>query len=346
MHYFPTLIRLQEFPCVSGYAYGFLPPLQKLCEGLFDSVSVTPAGSLLCMRHGVDARKTILLDAHMDSPGFMVSMITPNGFLKVQKIGISDNNLLPSLDVMVYGKQPIRGVFASKPPHIMTPEERAKAIGDQDLLIDVGFTEAEAEEHIQIGDLVTFSPCVTLLQNGYVSATGLSSRLGILSLLHCAQLVQHQTLPFHAACLFSTGYHTNNRGISSAIYLLNPDMLISLDACPAAFPDIDKRLLCQTEHGPVIHVCDAHGLSLSNALIDCAKENGISHQIMASPSGVCSQSDRAFTSFEGVPTAVVSLPMRNLHSPHETACLTDAEQTARLLASFVLHPEKAVIPCK
>jgi tetrahedral aminopeptidase len=139
-------------------------------------------------KHSPD-KPTLLLDAHIDEIGMIVTFIDEKGFVKVGNCGGLDRRLLLAQQVLIHGRQPVPGVICSKPPHLLTDEEKKKAPEVTDIAIDTGFSKAQLEERISLGDRITFHAVNRELLNGRVSGKSFDDRSGVAAILMALDLL-------------------------------------------------------------------------------------------------------------------------------------------------------------
>ena len=178
--------------CTAAGAAG-LPEIVETCRELLrevmDSVETDAMGNLLATRHGADpSAPTLLLEAHLDEIGFLVTHIDDAGFVHVAAAGGVDERVLTAQPVIVHGDKPYGGVFCSTPPHLAKKDGDLPELADRG--IDVGMTAEEATRCIPLGSRVTFSPVVRELGETRLTAKALDDRAGIAAILHCLRQLE------------------------------------------------------------------------------------------------------------------------------------------------------------
>ncbi len=278
----------------------------------------------------------LLLDAHIDEIGMIVTHIEDDGFVRVSNCGGIDRRLLLAQEVTVYGKEPVFGVFGSKPPHLSGADERNKVAQISEMYIDVGMSKEEAEKLISAGDRVITRSEFRKLLGDRIAVKSLDDRCGCACILEALRLLKEEKaeLPCRLAVLFSAQEETNFGGCSAAAYRINPDIAIAVDVSFALTSDAPRERCGLMGKGPQIGISPALNKSLSDKLIAIAKEKEIPYQpeVMGAHTGT--NADVLSNMRGGVVTGVVSIPLRYMHTPIEEIQLSDLEMVGKLLAEY------------
>lgn len=280
--------------------------------------------------------KTLLLDAHLDEIGMIVTAIDDRGFLRFSKCGGIDLRLLSAQIVTVHGKEPLRGVIGSVPPHLQKAGEAKKAPELEDLFVDVGLSRERAEELISPGDRITIDTDLTLLLNHRVTSKALDDRSGCASILAALELLKGQELDVNLAVQFTAQEETGARGAAVSAFRLEPDLAIAVDVSFAWTPDEDKLRCGPLGGGPLIGYAAALDKEISDRLVSLAKEKEIPYHLeVMGGSSTGTNADNIAVSRRGVRVGLISIPERYMHTPVEVVDLEDIQNTARLMAEFV-----------
>jgi endoglucanase len=278
-------------------------------------------------------KKTLLLDAHIDRIGFIVTHITENGFLKVGNIGKTDTKILPASRVFV-GKDRLPGVICTKPPHLSDKESKPLSISD--ILIDVGMDKKEVEEKISVGDRVILHEKLTHLQGDRIAASALDNRAGAASIIMATRKIIAENLSnYNVVLLFSSCEEVNERGAIISSFDIKPDIAIVVDVTFAYSHGEEKDTVGEMGKGVMIGISATLDKEFSNALIDTAKAEKIPYQIEVMPQKTGTNADMISTNIGGVKTATLSIPLKFMHNQSEVVSLTDIEYTADLISAFV-----------
>lgn len=277
--------------------------------------------------------KSLLLDAHIDQIGLIITDITDEGFLKFGNLGGIDRRLMPAQQVAVHGKRIVRGVICSIPPHLSNGGENVPEI--EEFAIDVGMTRDEAKKLISLGDAVTFDvKCRELLGNR-ITGGALDDRCGIASILYALELLKDSQLRYNVTVLFSAQEELGERGAKIGAYEINPDVAIAVDVS-FGYAEGETDYKCgYLGKGPMIGISPSLSRELSDDLIQTVDNQKIPYQIEVMNGLTSTNADRFSVNREGAKACTVSIPLRYMHTPVEVIDIKDAELTGKLLAEFI-----------
>ncbi|MFW9938449.1 MAG: M42 family metallopeptidase [Candidatus Thorarchaeota archaeon] len=310
---------------------------------LADRVWKDKLGNILVEKEGKIGKERILFDAHTDEIGFMISHIDKKGFLRFVPVGGWDTRVLLGQAIIIKsdtGKL-YHGLIGSKPPHLTSGNERKKVVDIPDMYIDIGLSSKEKVEKvgINIGSIGTlFSPFQELPDN-FVRGKAFDDRTGCNVLLHvlmeATDLDHDDTIVMN----FAVQEETGRTGTVPGAYSLNPTMAIAVENTTAAdVPDIkESENPAILGKGPAITIADKSVISskyVNRRLIENAKNEDIKFQFKRPIYGL-TDAGRIQESKEGVPSTVVSVPCRYIHSPTSLLNLEDIFNTIRLLKAFI-----------
>ncbi len=272
---------------------------------------VDALGNIIAFKKGKNrSAARLMVDAHMDEVGIIITSITPDGFLKFATVGGIKECILLSRTVTIDGK--IKGVIGCKPVHLSSADERKKAPKKDALYIDIGAaSKEEAEEHISIGDYGIIDGDFELLSPDKIKAKALDDRVGcalLIDLLRC-----EADYDFYAT--FTVQEEIGTRGAKTAAYTVNPEYALVIEATTAADIDgvADSDAVCRLGQGPSVSFMDC-GTVYDRALYNAALASGIKCQPKAAVAGG-NNSSAIHLSRAGVRTLAISLPCRYIHSP-------------------------------
>lgn len=328
-----TLLKtLTAAPGISGREMHIASTFSMLLMPYCDEIRRDPMGNILAFRKGYSPDMPLLmLEAHMDKIGFMVRYITEDGFLLIAPIGGFDTKVLPASSVRIYGKNVLHGVISSIPPHIAQSE---KAPDMKLLCVDTGLSPEKVHASIRIGDAIELETDFTPLGNSMVAASALDDRAGLAVIIKTLSLLKKIELPFSIAAVGAVQEEVGMRGAASAAHTLQPEVAFCIDAGFGASPDsLDGTFTAGG--GTVITVGPNVQRVVSNRLIFTAKAKGIPYQIDVDSGNTGTDAWPVQISRKGVYTALLSIPLRYMHTPYEVLDIRDAENTARLLAAVI-----------
>ncbi len=281
-------------------------------------------------------KKTILLDAHMDRIGMIVTGIEDGGFLRVAKCGGMDARVLAAQDVTVWGREPVYGVVTSTPPHLSTPEDAKKAKDFDSILIDTGMSKQEAERLISQGDRITVRCPHGELENGRIFGAALDDRAGCAAIIRAAELVAKTEERPSVQLLFSAQEETGGDGAVTGSFNIDADECIAVDVSFADAPDMPSEKCGKLNKGPMIGIAPVLDYRISQRLKAIAEEKEIPYQLELMGDSTGTNADHIAISKGGVRTGLVSIPQRNMHTGVEIIALDDVENSARLIAEYIL----------
>ena len=329
------LLELSAINGVSGTEGSVVNYLKELLAGRGE-LEVTALGSLLChVKPPKVNGKHILLDAHIDEIGMVVTHIAENGFLRVANCGGVDRRLLAASPVIIHtSKGNLDAVICSIPPHLQGSEEKKNPRVDE-IYIDTGFSYEECVGRIKLGDRVTLRSYPTALLNGNVSGKALDNRAG------CAVLIKALEKLADINCgltlMFSSLEETGGQGACTGAYGINPTHAIVTDVSFAHTPDSPREKCGILGEGPMIGIAPLLNRNLSEKLRELAEEKNIPYQIEVMGSTTGTNADSVSTIRGGVKTALISIPLRYMHTPIEIVSPDDIENTAALMAALATH---------
>ncbi len=329
-----TLISL---PGVSGDEERALPDVVKLFGHYFDETGVTPVASFYGIRKSKKpGAKTILLDAHFDTIGFIVTQICEGGFLKVAGIGRTAEKNLSASEVWIYGKQIIPGVFASKPPHLQEPGESEKKMELSSFSIDTGLSKEALEEIVRIGTYVGFKSDTERLLGDVIVSPSFDDRICAAAHLRALELLGDEDPGINIAVQFSAREEQGYQGARTTAYRLNPDIAIVMDVGHAYVPGApERRKSVQIGKGCILSYAPQTNRAFTTMAEATAEEEGISIQLLAEPGRTGTNSNAVQTVRNGVPVCLISVPLKNMHTANEIADLRDVMAASQLVAALI-----------
>ncbi len=302
-----------------------------------DDVRVDALGNVIATKKG--EKPSIMIAAHADEIGLMVKQVDEKGFLRFIHIGGWYDPTLLNQRVIVHTRSgPIFGVVGSKPPHVMKEDERKKLIEAKDMFIDIGCQSQKEAEDLGIapGTPISIDRTFTSLQGDRVTGKAFDNRAGIVAMIEAVKRTKSKSTIYAVATVQE---EVGLKGAKVCTYCLNPDLAIATDVTiPGDHPGIDKKdAPIEMGKGPVIVIADASGRgllatpSIVDWLVDTAKEFNIQVQLEASDGGT-TDATAIYLTKEGIPTGVLSVATRYIHSPVEVLSLSDIDKSAELMA--------------
>lgn len=296
---------------------------------------VDPLGNLIVFRKGKKpAGHKVMLDAHMDEVGFIITDITSEGFLHFAKVGGVNTAVLAGRRVKV-GEKAVNGVFGIKPIHLVDKENETKLPSEDELYIDIGTSDRdEALKYVQPGDSAWFCSETVEFGNGFLKAKALDDRVGCAILIKMIQNQPEYDLWFS----FSVQEEIGLRGASASAFTVAPEYAIAVETTTAA--DIsgvkDNKRVCILGSGGTVSFMDRSTLyskELFDRAFEIAKEKDIKCQVKTMVAGG-NNAGAIHKSRGGVKTLTVSVPCRYLHSPACVIKYEDAESSLKLVSAL------------
>lgn len=280
----------------------------------------------------------IMLDAHIDQVGLLVRGIDSKGFLLIDRIGSVDIRVLTGSEVIVHGKKNLFGVICSVPPHLQSGDSNNE-LSLNSMAVDIGMCAEDAEKFVSIGDRITMRSFSNQLLNNCISGTALDNRAGAAAIFGALEILKDKLQNVKLSVLFSAQEEVGCRGAGCGAFKLMPDCAIVVDVGFGDDVYTDKSQTISLGGGPSIGIAPLLSKVLSDELVSVAEENNIpfQHDVMSRTTGT--NADTISVVGVGVPTALLSLPLRYMHTANEVVNINDIENTSKLIAEFILKKE-------
>ena len=340
MELIPLLKRLSELPGLSGFEGHVRKAIEATWSPFVDETRVDTLGNLIAIKRGTGEqdegpkqRRRVMLASHMDEIGMMVTHIR-GSFLSITEIGGVDQRLLLGQPVMVHGRRDLPGVIGSRPPHLLKAGEREKLVPWEKLVVDVGLPAIEVADLVQIGDLVSFRQELRELLDGRVSGKALDNRASMAAIALCLELLQTRVHQWDVVAVATVQEEETFAGAITSTYGLEPDVGIAVDTTWAEGPGVSKGEVFTLDKGPTIGYGPNNHPGIHQGLVEAAKAIELPYQIEPMPRGGGNDAWAMEVVRAGVPTGLISIPIRNMHMPVEILAVKDVERTGRLLAEF------------
>jgi endoglucanase len=325
-------------PGLSGYEAPVREVVRAAWTPLADEVRVDPLGSLIALRRGRGAapRRKLLFAAHMDAIGLMVTHVEGE-FLRVTSIGGIDARVMPGQLVTVHGRQELPGVVALPPAFLLPKAHRDNVAPVTELLVDTGLPAGRLAELVEIGALVSFAQPPRELQNGLLAAKSLDNRASLAALSVCLEALQARSHAWDVLAVATVQEELSLAGAATAAFSLEPDLAVAIDVTwgtDASTREFGYRTFA-LGGGPTLALGPNIHTGLHQAFKAAAERAEVPVSIEAIWSG-SSGTDAAAMQIAraGIPTMIVSIPLRNMHTPVEVVSLKDINRTGRLLAEL------------
>lgn len=337
--------RIEKLSNAFGPA-GFEGEVARLINEIYEGSKKLESDTMNNVFIGLGEKKKklrIMLDAHIDEVGFMVSNIHDNGMLGLHALGGWVEHNLPSQVFLLRNDKGefIRGVVASKPPHFMSEEERSRGLKLEHLVVDLGVSSAEEVRKLGIGIGSPMVPEVAfkaMPERNLLMGKAFDCRLGVAALLDVIEAIEDLDLDLEIVGSLSSQEEGGLRGAQVSARKIEPDLALAFEGCPAddsfLAPPKAQTLL---HHGPMLRHVDKGMLThpgFQKFALETARKHGIAHQ-EAVRSGGSTNGSPIHLSNAGVPTIVLGIPVRYIHSHYGYASMKDYVATVELAVGII-----------
>lgn len=316
--------------------------IRGVTTGLVTEIHETPLGNLLAVRRGQSSDHSILFAAHLDEVGGWVTRINDKGFLGIHCRSV-DPRVWPGQQVVVHGTHPLPGIIGLKPVHVMKREELERPLAMEELWVDVGLAREEVEACVPIGSTVTFTAGVKTLLSGRFAGKTMDDRLCAVALVQALELLADRTLPYDVVMAFTVQEEVTGNGAWTTGYAARPDVGIAVDVTHGDTDGVPDYKTIPLGGGPGLTV----GPIINDHVLDLLRRSAkaIEVPVHEEPSMAYSgtDADELQLSGRGIAAGVLSIPLRYMHSPVETADQTDVDRAARLIAEVAARFDTAFL---
>lgn len=328
---------LVEAHAPSGHEGPIREIVRESWSNLVDTFEEDGLGSLIGIKNptrAIDPPRKIMLAAHMDEIGLMVRDVV-DGFIYVRNVGGMDARVMMAQPVLVHGKRPLKGYVATMPPHLLTEEARKKYPTIEHLVIDVGLPADEVAELVTIGDLVTPDTPMLALQNNQFAAKAYDDRACVAAVTACLNELQSMQHGWHVYATATVQEEVGLYGATTAAHKINPDIAIALDVTFGKQDGVPADAESTVGGGPSLALGPNIHPKLFDKLVETAKTYEIKYQLDPATGNTGTDAWAIQVAQHGIPTVLISVPLRNMHSPVETLDLQDIARAGRLMAHFI-----------
>ena len=275
----------------------------------------------------------ILIDAHIDQVGLIVTNIYESGFIGFSNVGGIDRRLLPAQQVCIHGKKKLAGVVCSTPPHLSGSDNKINKI--EDFYIDTGMSFEAVSNIVEPGDRITFASMPKELLNDRITGPALDDRSGVASILYALELLRNQKYECSFSVTFSAQEELGERGAKIAAFDIDPDIALAVDVS-FAYCLGDREYECgKMGQGPMIGISPSLSREISDKLIEISKNENIPYQLEVMNGLTSTNADQFSVNRTGCKACTVSIPLKYMHTPSEIIQIDDVENTGRLIAAYI-----------
>ena len=314
---------------------------ENVCKLIKDEISKYADEAVIDNNNNVIAKigdiseHNIMLDAHLDEIGFVVTYIDDNGFLKVSQCGGMDYRVVQDTRFKVLSESgEITAVACCLPPHLADGGED-KAPDSDSVYLDTGLPAEKVRELISLGDVVAYDTKPIVLLNNRFTCCSTDNRASCALLLRVAELIKENPVNSGVTFAFTSQEETYGKGAATAAYKVYPDEAISVDVSFARQSGVEPGESGELGKGAMICISPVLSRRMSYRFISLAKENNIPYQLEVTGGLTGTNGDKISVTRSGIPTAVISIPQRNMHTGVEIVSIDDIESIAQLLYEYI-----------
>ena len=330
-------------PGLSGYETPIREMIIEAWQPLTDQIHTSQLGSLHALKQGhisLDAEgqeqpqvPSLLIAAHMDAIGLMVTRIN-QGLLNITGIGGLDARVLPGQPVIVHGRKDIPAVIVQPPAHLLPESLGSGPIPLEYLLVDPGIAPRQVEELVRAGDLVSFAQPVLEMGENILAGHSLDNRASVAALTHCLQILADRKLEWDVWAVATAQEEETLAGALTSAYQLRPSIAVAVDVTFGSSPGTPDHESFALAEGPTLGWGPNIHPRLHRTFKELADRLEIPNSLEALPRHSGTDAIALQIAAEGVPTMVISIPLRYMHTPVEMVSMKDIKRTGRLLAEF------------
>jgi len=329
------LKKLLAAPGLSGHEAPVREIIAEAWRPLVDEISVSRLGSLHALRRGdlPEPRPSLLISAHMDAIGLMVTGLAGE-FLRITEVGGIDARILPGQLVTVHGRKDLPGVIVQPPSHLLPPDHHEDHVSLDNLLVDTGLAADEVRRLTRVGDLISFAQAPIELGGEVIAGHTLDDRAAVAALTVCLDELQKRQLAWDVWAVASTQEEETLGGAATSAFQLRPSLAVAVDVTFASSPGTPSYLAFEMGKGITLLMGPNIHPALYKVFKALADRLEIPYKVEVS--GPHSGTD-AYTmqvAAEGIPTMVMGIPLRYMHTPVEVVSMKDIARAGRLLAEF------------
>ena len=335
------MLSLCSLMSVSGHEYRSHAKVRELVGEHFDEIKEDAVGNILLIRRcGRENAAKIMIDAHFDEIGMIVTEIHKGGFLSVTSIGGLDEAILQASDVIIYGKEELRGVLASTPPHLQKSEDEKKLTEISKLLIDTGYEKEELEELIRVGTPVGFAPRYEELLGENICGKSFDDKACAAAAIYALANTPREELAADVYLLLSCHEETVRiGGVAASAFSVAPDYAMVIDVNLAVVPDTPRHETVDYGAGVSISISAITDRKLTKMTEALCCEKEIKFTRIAAPSSTGTNTPVMNLVGRGIPTVDIGLPLKNMHTSGETLNMSDMRELASLVRAFACSDE-------
>jgi endoglucanase len=333
----PFLKELLSAPGLSGYEAPAAKIIEEKWRPLVHELSRSRLGSLHGLRRGTAAkpRPSLLVAAHMDAIGLMVTSIAEGGFLRVTAIGGVDARVLPGQPVTVHAREDLPGVVVQPAARLLPPEIGNNPVPLEHLLVDVGLPPRKVNDLVRVGDLVSFAQPPLELSGETLAGHSVDNRASVAALTVCLEELQNRPHAWDVWAVATVQEETGLIGASTSTFQLHPSLAVVVDVTWAKGPGANDWNTFPLGKGATLGWGPNIHPALHKAFKELAEKLEIPYAVEVMPRHSGTDAFATQVTAEGIPSMVIGIPLRYMHTPVEMVAIKDIQRAGRLLAEFI-----------
>jgi putative aminopeptidase FrvX len=331
------LKQMISLPGLSAHEGPLREVISTAWRPLVDELSVSKLGSLHGLRRGCapDPRPRILLAAHMDAIGLITTGITPDGLIFFTKIGGVDPRILPSTPVLVHGKRPVPGIIAQPPDKLLPPSAKGSPVDMRFLFVDTGLDGQEVKQLVRVGDLISFDTQPLDLSGDLVAGHSLDNRASVAAVTACLEELVKIRHEWDVYAVATTQEEINYGGALTSPFEIRPTIAIAIDVTFATGPGVKDYRGHGLNKGAMLGWGPNTHPAIFQSVKSLAERLDLPYEVEVYPRASGTDAFGMQVVAEGIPSLVISIPLRYMHTPVEVISMKDVERVGRLLAQYI-----------
>jgi tetrahedral aminopeptidase len=336
----PFLKEMLSAPGLSGYETPVRRIIQKTWEPLTDELSVSKLGSLHGLKRGTGAepRPSLLIAAHMDAIGLMATQVI-DGFIRFTEVGGVDPRVLPGQLVTVHGREDLLGVVVQPPARLLPPANQSGTVPMSSLFVDTGLEADEVSRLVRPGDPISFAQHPFEASGETICGHTLDNRASVAALTLCLEALKTRSHSWDLWAVATAQEEETLGGAFTSTFELNPSLGIAVDVTFGSSPGSPGHRTFAIGEGPTLGWGPNIHPGMHKAIKELADQMEMPYKTEPMPRFSGTDAIALQVVNEGIPTLVVSIPLRYMHTPVEMVSLKDIRRVGRLLAEFVVQLE-------
>lgn len=335
------LQKLSSLRAVAGRENMTAEKIAGIFREYCDEVKIDPFYNVIGLKKGMSKTPgNVLVTAHYDEIGLIVTGIEDSGFLRFAPVGGVDAKAVGAMEVIVHGRKDLFGVIGAKPPHLIPPEDKDKGIKMDEMRIDIGYGGEKAKELVSVGDMVSFvnPPCE--LMNNRLAGKSMDNRSGVAALVEILKELNKMNHDDNVYVAATVQEELGLVGAICATYNIKADLGIVIDVCHGDMPDAPSDESFPLGKGVAVAVGPVLSKKHTKGIIELAKDENIAYQIDPESGDTGTEAAAHAVAREGIPVVLLSIPAKYMHTTVEMVSVDDIVAAGRLAARYIAGREK------